>query len=116
MTGYIQLSYLLYSVLTFTYLHYHQVGLYTFSGCRFGIGNFLIQPILWNPNVPNPREFPFPGTGEFMYKQDCIPEIAYNTGITDDANKHITKRASKTWIYYNELPANQIMTAVKIYL
>ena len=49
MTGYLQLSYLLYSVLTFLYLQYHQVELYTFSGMALdGIGNFLIQPILWN--------------------------------------------------------------------
>ena len=39
-----------------------------FLVCSFGIRNFLIQPILWNPSVPNPREFPFPGTGEFMSK------------------------------------------------
>ena len=28
----------------------------------------MIQTILWNPNAPNPREFPFPDTGEFRYK------------------------------------------------
>ena len=38
------------------------------TGYGFGIRNFLIQPILWNPNVPKRREFPFPGTGEFMFK------------------------------------------------
>ena len=47
--------------------------------------------------------------------QDCIPEIAYNIGIADEAaHKHSTKRARKTRIYYNEVPLNQSMTAVKV--
>ena len=71
-----------------------------------------------SPEIDGEYVFEPAGTSFLRYRgihvQGCIPEIAYNTGIADYANKHITKRASKTWIYYNELPVNQIMIAAKV--